>query len=235
MSKTYRRNGEDRRRRGSRRERRAGEAVFAVEPAEPKHITREWAETRIADRLRFVVAQLQADGWIEKGEAAYYRHILLKLVLDGIANYDPELKDGSGRRCGPTHFLFMVLDRRVLDMKRGISRYRGNAVEVPISMLPQSEALRLGYVSAESLSDGCKAVKDLELKMDVNTLRGMLTRLEAEILDARLCGYTHEEIGGRTGLSRFQINRVMEGVRYKARKCGFFPPSEVRPQKASEK
>ena len=56
----------------------------------------------------------------------------------------------------------------------------------------------------------------------------MLRPLELRVLDLRLQEFTHEEIGERISLSRFQVMRLMKRIRSVARKCGFVPPSEVR-------
>jgi hypothetical protein len=78
-------------------------------------------------------------------------------------------------------------------------------------------------------------VKELELRMDIETLKEMLDEEEEIFLEMRLEGYTQDEIaveiGKKTGVScdRDHVRKVvMLHVQVKARKCGFYPPSEKR-------
>ncbi len=84
------------------------------------------------------------------------------------------------------------------------------------------------------LGGGGRAVSNIQelwLKMDVETLRQMLTPEERLCFDMRRDGYTDSEIARRLGgkADRIHIDQVVFiHIREKARKCGFFPPSERR-------
>ena len=199
-----------------------------AEPAEPRRITPEWAVARIGDRLGFVLEKFIADGLISLSDRDYYASLLTKSVLDALGEYDPDRTDANGRKCSASHFCLMVLDRRAVNVIENLLRFRRNAVEVPIRSLPEEDAARYGYVSAWGLSDESRSVRELEFRMDVNTLRGMMTPLEVEVFDERMAGRTYEEIAERLGFNRFKLARVMANLRKRARECGFYPQSEVR-------
>ena len=232
MSKTWRRGEKGascrRERRGAERRGEDCRVEMPAAQAEPRRITPEWAVARIADRLGFILEKFISDELISLSDRDYYASLLTKSVLDALDEYDPDRKDANGRKCSASHFCLMVLDRRAVNIIENLLRYRRNAVEVPIRSLPEEDAEKFGYVSAWGLSDESRSVRELEFRMDVNTLRGMMTPLEIEIFDERMAGRTYDEIAGRLGFNRFKLARIMANLQKRARICGFFPQSEVR-------
>ena len=98
---------------------------------------------------------------------------------------------------------------------------------VRISSLPPEEAEAFGYVSAESLSDGCRSVRDLEWRMDVRALLGMLTKPEAIAFQVLMDGGSQAEAEEAVGITGGTFRRrIMASLRAKCRTCGFVPRGE---------
>ena len=237
MSKTWKR-GEGRRERWRRREKWSEvEAECEARKSRtenPRKISAEWAMERIADRVEYVVDELSEQGWIAAADSEYYAALIRDEVAEGVGTYDPSLLDGTGRRCAPSHYCLQMVDRIAANIRRNIGRFRKTFTELPISELPPEQAEKYGFISSDSLSDNSRSVRDVEFRMDVNTLIGLLRPLEAETLARRLEGYTEEEIARKNGLSRFQVMRLLKRIRGVARKCGFVPFSEMRRGRVSE-
>ena len=228
MSKTWSRS-EKSVRRSARHVREVVEGGILPAPVErPPKVTAAWAVERMAQHIKYELERMISFNAISVADKEDYTRRINRRIVKAVPVYKREvsqLKPGS-RTASPVHYFTVVVDYELNMIRRFLERLCRNADERPISFLPPEEAQRFGYISAEALSDECKNIRDLEFRMDVNTLRGTMTPLEVEIFDLRLAEYTQEEIAERMGMSRYSLMRLMKGIRRKARRCGFIPRSE---------
>lgn len=188
---------------------------------QPDVITPEWAVERMAEHVNYELERLIDEERIGFEDKAELTATINGRICKSLSAYD-------GDRASAVHFLNVVVDHELSHIRAALDSLKRNVETKPIAFMSDEEARALGYVSEETLSDGSKCVRDLEFRMDIKVLRGMLRPLELRILNLRLQEFTHAEIGERIGLSRFQVMRLMRRIRSVARKCGFVPPSEVR-------
>ena len=164
--------------------------------------------------------------------------IVNKYIRMAVPKYDPALKSRkNGRTSTAVHYFSVVVDGIASNIRRHQEgRLR---THVPLSNACERVAEAEGEISAESryLSDGCRSFRSLWLRMDYDTLVGMLTPEERRVLAMRLEGYADVEIadamsGGdpeRRESLRLRIQRtVAKRIAAKARRCGFYPASERR-------
>lgn len=220
MSKTYRR-GEWRTTDRERWDDRSSGGVVCS--SEPMNVTREWADKRIADHLAWSVTQLVKDGWIAAADYQYFFEMIREVVLDAAVGFDPEYRTADGDSCSPSHYCLMLVDRKVANVIREVEIYRKYIKEVPISYLPEDDAEKHGFVSEEVISDGCRTINELFFRMDVMTLRGMLTPTELAVFELRMIEMTMQEIGDRLAVSRWVVMRVLRRIQKKCIECGFGP------------
>lgn len=219
MSKSYSRRERRERRQDAARSRMSVE--YARQPDQPDVITPEWAVGRMAEHINYELEQLIEGRRIRIEDKPELAAAIKERICKSLPAYD-EGKSSA------VHFLTVVVDNEMSHIRAALDSMKRNIETKPIAFMTTEEARALGYISEETLSDGSKCIRDLEFRMDVKVLRGMLRPLELRVLDLRLQEFTHEEIGERIGLSRFQVMRLMKRIRSVARKCGFVPPSEVR-------
>ena len=232
MSKTWRREERSARRRGkSRKDSSPAEFGEGAAAKEPKVISPEWAWKRVRDHAMSLITDMVYEGLVLDGESDIYCEMIRESLAGSVSNYDPNWIGPDGKKCSPSHYCLMIVDRRVNNIRRNILRVKGNAMEIPISFLPVAEAKRMGYVSGEAISDNCRFVRDLWFRMDVNTFRGMLTPLELEVLEKRLDEVSYSELSRDMGISRYYVMEIMRSIQDKARKCGFCPISDARKRK----
>ena len=233
MSKTWRRD-ERARRRGTKRGRSEREAETpeaagrSGETAEPRSISPEWAWKRVSDHAMGELKALVQEGVVLDGEEDIHAEGIRRALEESVGGYDPDWRGPDGKSCSPSHYCLMIVDRRINNIRRNVARAKGNAQEKPISQLPPCEAARYGYVSEESISDRCKCIRELWLRMDTNVLLGMLTPLEQEVLDLRQDELSERDIAVELGIGRYQVVCILKSIRKKARECGFFPAAEVK-------
>lgn len=234
MSKTWR--GDERaRRRGTKRGRPDSPAespgAAARQPgeiAEPRAISPDWAWRRVSDHAMGELRALVQEGVVLDGEEDIHAEGIRMALEESVGGYDPDWRGPDGKSCSPSHYCLMIVDRRINNIRRNVARAKGNAKEKPISQLPPCESAKLGYVSEESISDRCRCVRELWLRMDTNVLLGMLTPLELEVLDLRQDEFSERDIARKLGICRYQVVCLLKSIRMKARHCGFFPAEEVK-------
>ena len=143
----------------------------------------------------------------------------------------------SGRTASPVHFLTMKVDSKLANVMDYLAYRRWSLKFCPIADVKDDEDCGGPSTSSNSvsLSDGCRGVEQLVFRMDVATLVTMLTGEERMTLAMRLAGYTDIEIAEALSLAfhrrtdRHRVQKVHAvHLREKARRCGFFPPSEAR-------
>lgn len=221
MSRTYAK-GERRGRARGRVRGRSGKAADFTRRVEcPERLTAEWAVGRMAGHVNYVVEQMVEDGEIPLSDKQDYVSIVNRRICRALPAYRADGERGRGASI--LNFLTVVVANELGHIRSGLRRLKRNRRDVPVCSLPPKEAERLGYVSESVIGDGCRGVRELELRMDVNTLRGMLRPLELEVFDMRAREFTYPEIGAELGISRFSVMRVMAGIREKALACGFVP------------
>jgi len=213
--------------RKKRRERNRGAERDSAKQA-PSVITPEWALSRTLSLRVGILQGLLGDGLIEECDVSFYDDRLKLEVLEAIPEYDSSFRTAAGQKCSATHFCLFILERRAKNIRRDLRRLNGrSSLCVPISQLGAEEARELGYVSEEALGDGARSVRELEFRLDVNTLFGALTSIEAEFLNLRLDDFSERDIVERCRHSRHQVRKVLMRIREKARRFGFLPRSEV--------
>lgn len=201
----------------------------------PAPMTPEWAMELMRKRVESVVGNLAARGIIAGHECEDYVQILNIHICQILPQYDAERVGADGRKASVRRFLSVSIDNAVANIKMRIARLRQN-----LPIFPMQDYLDDGGDDGASdvLSDGCRDVSQLCLCMDVRTLLGMLSAEGRLALTLRFAGFSFNEIAdemrSRLGITadRFHVmNVTMEAVRREARKCGFIPPSELRPAK----
>ena len=233
MSKTFRYDpeSEDRfetrlERRTARRVRRAecGDAELEIQDVKPKRepdeITLEWALKRMSRRMNSAVESLVSSGLIDAGEREDYLSILKCHLAKVVPQYSAERTGKDGRTSSAVHFLWRSIDTCMTTARRYLMR----------------KCRRRDLLVRFASDDGEEAqpVRDVDLRMDLETLYAMLRPDERLCLAMRLEGYTDMEIAERLadGSDRFHVQKVlMKHIQEKARECGFFPASESRGRK----
>ena len=191
-------------------------------------ITPEWALERTLGLRVGILQGLLGEGLIEECDVSFYDDRLKLEVLEAIPEYDASFRNADGKKCSATHYCLFILERRAKNIRRDLRRLNArSSLCVPISQLGAEEAKELGYVSEETLSDNARSVRELEFRLDVNTLYGSLTSIEAEFLNLRLDDFSERDIVERCRHSRYQVRKVLARIQQKARRFGFLPRSEV--------
>lgn len=242
MGKTFRYDPESKKRKGKHRSNTAGLEEPASSFAEGWDwkkgcIDMDWAISRMATRVNCVVNDLIKDELICEGERedyiAKYNAQLVKLAR----KYDPSRVGKNGRTSSPLHYL-RIIEAGLTSNIRDYAIFRKKHFRNHTLVQTYDEAKETpGSVCVEDarMSDGCKNVKELELRMDIKVLEDMLNEEERICLAMRIEGYTQDEvaveIGKCTGrpCDRDHVRKVvMIHLQFKARKCGFYPPSEKK-------
>ena len=229
----------DKRKDGKKWKRQRQVVEGAVEPEEataqfyerktkqPAHITKLWAIERMADHVNYELEKLITEQLISVDDKEDYMNQINMKISERVKDYDVNVKGKkSGRSASAVHFFTVVVDNAIKNIRRGIDRYNKNLKMVPISQLPPVEAKKFGYVSAEDslLGDGGKSVATLEWDMDLNTLRGMFTPLEAWVFDRCMDEIPHTQIAEEMGISESWFRHgILKKIREKCIKCGFTP------------
>ena len=235
MSKTYR--GEERRKRKGERRREPEDwenpERYVRRVEQPAVITPEWAIERMKRHVDYKLEQLISNGELLVRDKEDYVWIVNARIARSLDYFDVENR--KGRSASAVHYLNIVVDNEISHIRRSLIHQQRLRIMGAVMLLPESVAADYHYVDASAMSDGCRSVKELELKLDVNTLRGLMLPNEVEIFDQLLEGYTQEEISLRQGLSRWLVMKAIRAIRKKARTCGFEPPSEVRRGRIEER
>lgn len=197
-----------------------------------------WAVERMKEHIAYIVGKLVDNHLIEEGEREEYAAVFTAVVCESWPEYDPERRgEKSGRTASPVHFLTMKVDSKLANVMDYLA-YRRWSLRF-YSLTDDRDAAREDEGSVWSgdrcLSDECRGVRQLEFRMDVLTLVSMLTAEERMTLAMRIAGYTDIEIAEALSLTfrrrtdRHRVQKVHAvHMQEKARRCGFFPPSEAR-------
>lgn len=181
--------------------------------------------------MNFEAEKLIADGVIPFSEKEDAESVMRVAVIKAYPRYDADRLNEDGKPCGILHYLTVAVDNAVSKMRRFHARLCRSGENVPIALMDPDASSRCGNPSCASLCDGCRSIRELEFRMDVETLRGMLTRPELEAFDLMLGGCSHVKIAESFGISESWFRRsILSEVRRKAEKCGFSPP----PKRAGE-
>lgn len=195
----------------------------------------ECAIGRMARHMEFEAGKLVADGIVPASEKEDAQSVMRSAAIRAYPMYDASRLNEQGVPCGVLHYLTVAVDNAVSKMRRFHSRLRRRGENVPIALMDADAASRLGFVAGASLGDGCRGVRDLEFRMDVNTLRGMLTPPELEAFDLMIGGCSHVKIAESFGISESWFRRsILERIRRKAEKCGFSPLPKRGKKKRAE-
>jgi len=221
MSRTFRR-GND-----------GGQAEYVRTTVQPKKVTAEWIVGKMADHVNYELERMISGGEIDPSDKADYAAMINRRIVKSTPMYDVERRTGhQGRSASACHYFTVVVDNELNHIRKYLARRSDRRkYELPIAQLPADEARECGFISPESeeFSDKCRNVRQLDFRMDVNTLVGMLTKDECAVLRMRILGYTIDEIGDRLGCCRSNVKKThIKNIRRKARACGFFPASEAR-------
>lgn len=246
MSKTFRYDPESEDRFETRQERRAakrgrlaecGDGLLEVQCAKPKRepeeITLEWALKRMSRRMNSAVESLVSSGLIDAGEREDYFSILKCHLAKVVPLYSAERTGKDGRTSSAVHFLWRSIDTCMTTARRYLTRKcRRRDMLVRIASGDEEETQPGVELAPSDICDRrCRSVRDVDLRLDLETLFSMLRPDERLCLSMRLEGYTDMEIAERLGdgSDRFHVQKVlMKHVQEKARECGFFPASELR-------
>ena len=248
MGKTYRYNPDEEPERGGndasaevRRKRKGGKRRGSQPQQEqpPEIVDLSWAVERMQEHVSFVVDSLVKKQLIVEDEREEYLAIFTAKVCQAGTDYDPNRKGAkSGKTSSPLHYMTMRVDAKLSNTMDYLA-YRRWALKF-LSITDdedEAEGDEGAFVcsNGKCLSDECRGVRQLVFRMDVVTLISMLTEEERMTLAMRYEGYTDIEIAEALTLAfhratdRHRVQKVHAvHIQEKARKCGFFPPSEAR-------
>ena len=210
----------------------------AKKPAGAQPASREaWAVERMKKRVSRVVDGLVADGAIAANEREDFTSIINAHICRVLPCYDPDLVSEDGEKCSLVHYLRVAVDYVACNIRKMSQRHKRKGVACPIAAEGEEADGSAGRVAVDDvrLSDGCRSIRDLVFRMDVRTLFEMLLPEERLCVKMRLDGYSNTEIADeisrrfKVTIDRLHVERtLLKHIQGKARKCGFFPPSEAR-------
>lgn len=192
---------------------------------QPQVIIFDWAYGQLKPRIECWLSQMEVTGMIRVCDTDEYRSIFEHHLRKAISFYDPEKRNEDGRTASAMNYLRNTVENTANNIIESVTRLCRKGQTVFIVSVPCSEAKEQGAVSEEdkTFSDGCKSVKEMWLKMDVDTFLGTLTEEERRVFVLQYIGYTLEETAKEIYLSRRVISRrILPSIRRKARLCGFF-------------
>lgn len=236
MSKSYRYDpeaesgrgcGESRGDGGWRRGRRRGEGGKARSAAVPETPTLEWAVAKMGRHIEFEAERLVTDGIIPLCEKEDAMSVMRVALIAALPRYDAERVAQDGETCGIVHFLTVVVDNAMHKMRRFHSRLCRTGETIPLPAAEPDGAGAFGPDEGSPFFGRCRSVRVADFRMDVETLRGMLTAVEREAFDLLLEEQSYVAIAKKFGISESWFRRsVLSGIRRKAVKCGFVPASK---------
>ncbi len=204
------------------------EAVLDKSPESPlrRAVPDEACIARVSEHVQALVGRLVLDGVVTHEESQGYAWGIYADLAAAACAYDP-CSAGAGGRCAKmSTFLCMVADRRAKNIRKAAAR-AGRRADMAHITGSREECAEYGDMVHEDdarLSDGCRSVRQLELRMDVATLMGMLRPQERTVVRMRLAGYAPEDIERTLGCNKWYISRsLMPRIRKVARLCGFEP------------
>lgn len=215
MSKSY-----------SRRECRESRLVdYRRRVVQPEKITPEWAIGQMSERVNYVLENLIASDLIGVSDKEDYRQELNVKIWQALKGYDPKRQNASGRSASVVHYLTVILDNEVVNIVNALQCYRHmSKAEVPLATMREDEAGEFEWSIHEVMSDRCRNVRELELKLDLHTMRGLMTPRQGKAFAMLLMGYRHEDVQAAVGVFGGSFYRkVLEPIRDVCRKCGYEP------------
>ena len=232
MGRTFRYNAETGKREGAKKRKleKVLEPIGIPPEMRKEPVTREAVSAMISGRVESDLRKLVAAGVLKPQDIDHWASYVEDKVCALADRFDPGHIGKNGKPVTASTYFIGAAIKHVMHVSRYLGQKKRKANLITISTASAEEAAKNGMVAEESLSDGCRSVKELEFKMDVATLYSMLTPDERKILDMRRDGMTNGEIGEQFGRDRHWIEKtVLPKIQAVARKCGFFPQSEIRP------
>lgn len=206
---------------------------------DPEQQVMEMAINMMHDRVDEVVSGFVAGALIQQYEHEDYVSIINAHICRALLTFDPSKKGKNGKKSSLSHFLWVVIDNIAFVAREYLIKRREMRLNTgSIDKLEEEDEDELENLSSDDnswLSDGCKSVEELILKMDLQVLGRMLTEEEMACLSGRIQGVSDAEIADRlgNGADRYHIQKVViPRIQEKARKCGFIPRSEVEGNRA---
>ena len=180
-----------------------------------------WAVERMATRISCVVEQLIREGTLDEGERQEYIAVFNAQIVRFAAKYEPEWTDRDGRRhaCSPLHYLRIVESGLVGNIRDYVAFRKRQRRPLGIVTTKEESETCAGTIHGgdRRLSDGCRSVRLLELRFDGCTQEEIAAEISARM---------------KITVDRDHVRKVVVlHLQEKARRCGFFPPSEMRGQK----
>lgn len=223
MSKTYRRGEAKGRRRGT------DECDVWVERGvrrseQPERITPEWALARMENAITFAVKTLLDDEIIPTSEAQDCEQEIRIRVARASERYDAERKGARGRNASAVHYLNVVIDSTRKNIIRAFGKYGPYAKEIPCDVLRPKEGDGWELDDTFNLSDDCRSVRELDWRMDMESIRNLMTPRQRKSFEMMCCGRSAEEAMDEVGVFGGSFyRRVLEPIRGVLRKCGYAP------------
>ena len=212
--------------REERRVRKSNRGVdYTRRVRQPEKVTAEWAISQMSERVNYLLEGLIASELICVSDKEDYRQELNVKIWSALKEYDPTRRGEDGRSASVVHYLTVILDHEVANIANALQCYRRTSkVEVPLVSMCADEAGEFAWDGSEILSDKCRNVRELELKMDLHTMRGLMTPRQDRVFAMLLMGYRHEEIQTAVGVFGGSFYRkLLEPIREICRKCGYEP------------
>ena len=195
---------------------------------QPEVVTYDWALGKLDSHIELWLETMISCGMIALADKYEWKGLVQRRVMHAVDLYDPTRIGENGRTASALNYITCAVENTFANIAETINRKA--RTEVPISSLPGSEADAAGMISEEDerLSDGCRGIKRLWLRMDVAVLSRMLTPRERHVVRRRIEGATNVEIADELYILRQTVERtILPKIQDKARKCGFFPRYET--------
>ena len=232
MSKSWRGEERERRKGGARERRRNREIDYTRTSEQPDVITPEWALKRMEAHINFALERLIGQGEIGVDEKRDYAAMMRRDVVAAARNYEGGFVGPNGKPASAAHYLTVVVDNAAHRIVSYNERMRTNPRTLSLDAICTSDGEPTESRYADLISDRCKSVRDVDLRLDVERLLLDLDPVSRKVLVLRLKGYSNTEIGDVLGCCRQNVELThLPKIRKIARICGFIPPSEARREK----
>ena len=241
MGKTYRYDsdcGEMSGKKSHRKLKTAPETIGVPDFAKAKYepMDEVTALRSVEKRISYKLDCLIERGILNPCDKDFYESYVGDFVRRAASKYDPDHRNAEGKTSTAVHYFMVCVDNVMKTVTRHLTQKKRCAVCVPIVNDSVENAHAAGYVSTEELRAPDRNVRDADFRMDVETMRSMLTDIERRVLDLRLAGFTFDEIAEKLGCVRSTLTRrYMPRIQQVARECGFIPQSEIRQMERSKK
>lgn len=208
---------------------RPGERTFERRIQQPETITFEWARQITAANVDYLLNDLIEQGLVNMFDKGAFRTQFELAILRAVDRYRPE------RGAAATTYLAETLHNEYLKIINAARRYARHVVLVPIGDVYDPVEGGVETCSDAMFSDGCRSVRQLEMKIDIDTIRQILRRVPGRgrslvrFFDLLVMGHTCHELALRAELpEQYVILKYLHPVRTICRRCGYGPASEGR-------